>query len=45
MGSVGTPASRQAHFCFCEGILRMWTLSSARWPDDMHLGTAAQAHV
>ena len=38
MGSVGTPASRQAHFCFCEGILRVWALSSARWPDDPHAG-------
>ena len=38
MGSVGTPASRQAHFCFCEGILGVWTLSSARWPDDPHAG-------
>ena len=38
MGSVGTPASRQAHFCFCEGILGVRTLSSARWPDDPHAG-------
>ena len=37
-GGVGTPASCQALFWFCECILRMWALSSARWPDDPHAG-------